>query len=242
LIDCLVHLELGRCDLDAAQSAGVTDVVTAGTDPLIDDHIVELVRSRSLHPGSIQVRRAFGIHPEQADDDKLAARMAALEQKLPHAVALGECGLDTREGMPPLEVQERTLRAQLALARKLRIPVLMHIVRAAAKTLTILEEEGPLPVGGVWHAFAGPKELIDRAVHLGLRLSVGALVMNGAARRLHEALAHIPSDHLVVETDAPDVPLTTLPEIIAAVARERGASVDDVRAQTTANAKSVYRL
>lgn len=245
LVDALCHLEL-YSSLEAAHLAcaaaaghGVRSVVCAGTDPRRDEHVPQT---------PLRVHRAFGIHPQHADRLALAAQLEALTRRLDmvrDVVALGECGLDLRAGQPPLDVQERTFRAQLELARERGLPVILHVVRAQAKALAILEEvtrHGPLPAGGVWHAFAGPAEAVDRALRLGLALSVGALVFNDGARRLRAALPRIPAERLLVETDAPHAALSSLPEHVAALAALRGVSTDEMARTTAAAARAAYRL
>lgn len=241
MIDALCHLELysslhvAELACAAARAAAVDAVVCAGTDPRLPETVPE---------GSLPVHRAFGIHPQCASDEDQRAQLAALEARLdsPTAVALGECGLDARDGQPALDVQERTFRAQLEVVRRRRLPVILHVVRAQPRALAILEEGGPLPAGGVWHAFAGPSEVVDRGLRLGLSFSVGALVFNPGARRLREALPRIPAERLLVETDAPHCALSSLPETIAALAALRGVSVDELRRTTAAATRAVYRL
>jgi TatD DNase family protein len=239
-VDALCHLELYSSLEIAAQAClaarghGVSEIVCAGTDPLTPEAV----------PASpLVIHRAFGVHPQNAEDEALPAQMVALERRLESgAVALGECGLDAREGMPPLAVQERAFRAQLAIARRRRLPVILHLVRSHAKALAILEEEGPLPAGGVWHSFAGPREAVERALSLGLSLSVGALVFQEGARRLREALPHVPPERLLVETDAPHAALSSLPEILEALAAVRGVPVEELARTTAAAARRAYRL
>lgn len=249
MIDALCHLELytslevAHLACRAAKAAGVDEIVVAGTEP----------RAPELLPADtagLVVHRAFGIHPMSVADDALPAQLAALDAKLDdereRAVAVGECGLDLRDGQPPVAAQERAFRAQLAVARRRGLPVILHLVRAHARALEILEEEqarhGALPAGGVWHAFAGPADAVRRGLRLGLSFSVGALVFNEGARRLREALPGIPLDRLLVETDAPHSALSTLPEHLGALAEVRGEDVDVVTAATAANARRAYRL
>lgn len=241
LVDALCHLELysslevARLAGGAAVAEGVEAVVCAGTNPVFDEVIPET---------SLVVHRAYGVHPQHANDEALPAQLDALAARLrlPDVVALGECGFDAREGQPPLDVQERTFRAQLSLARTLRLPVILHLVRAHARALSILEEDGPLPAGGVWHAFAGPAEAVERGLHLGLSFSVGALVFNESARRLRQALPLVPPERLLVETDAPHAALSSLPEIVTALAALRGVEVEELRRSTGAAARAAYGL
>lgn len=227
MIDALCHLELMPADereraLAQARSAGVTTVISAGTDPLKDEGVGEL--------------RAFGIHPQFIGD--LEAQLVALEQKLDGAIALGECGLDLRPNMPPLDLQMRALEPQIALARRRALPIIFHLVRAHAKLWPLLHE----PIAGVWHGFSAPKEQVREAVERGLHISIGALVLKGSAKKLRDAVPHVPLDRLLVETDTPDVPMTMLVDVVTEVARLRGDTFENIERATVENARALFRL
>ena len=243
MLDALLHLPLfastsdARAHLEQAARDGVSDVICGGTDA----RATEVAPSTASGP---RVHRAFGIHPRHASDQALTEQMRALAARLDsgHAVAIGECGLDGRRGQPPLDVQERTLRAQLAIARERQLPVILHLVGTWSLALALLEEDGPLPGGGVWHAFAGPKEAIARAQALGLAFSIGGLVLQPRARRLHEALPLIAPTLLLVETDMPHDPATPLAAIVHEVARRLGEAPGDVAQRTRANGQRIFRI
>ena len=227
MIDSLCHLELMPRDereraLAQARQAGVTTVISAGTDPLRDEGVGEL--------------RAFGIHPQFIHD--LDRQLHALEQKLDGAIALGECGLDARKNMPPLDLQLRAVEAQLAIARRRKLPVIFHLVRAHAKLWPLLDE----PIEGVWHGFSAPKEQVREAVERGLHISVGALVLKQSAKRLRDAVPHIPLHRLLVETDTPDVPMTMLVDVVKEVARLRGDTFENIERATVENARALFRF
>lgn len=235
VFDALCHLPLfispddAKEFLAAAKKDGVTDVMCAGTDPTR----VELAHTID----GVRMHRAYGVHPEHARDSLRDAQMHALNARV-----IGECGLDHREGNPPLAEQERTLRAQLAIAREKNFPVILHLVGAWARAMDILDEDGPLPAGGVWHAFAGPKEAVARAEKHNLALSIGGLVLNPHARRLHDALPMIAAENLVVETDMPHEPAVRLRDVVAQVAALLGVPAQDVARRTDDNARRVFRV
>ena len=235
MIDALCHLDLcddpTRATTEAAR-VGVSALVCAGVDPRTDLALPSL-------PG---VHRAYGIHPQAACDADLEEQLATLARRLdePGVVALGECGLDGRAGMPPIDAQERALRAQLVLAVERNLPIIVHVVRAHPRALALIE--GSAVRRGVWHAFAGPREAIAPAVRLGLFLSVGGLILRANARKLREAVPHIPADRLLVETDAPDLAPGRLVDVVAEVARLRGDGAAQVAGLTAANARAAYQL
>lgn len=149
------------------------------------------------------VTPAFGLHPwfiESQPEDWLAQ----LEDFLTAIPAcLGEVGLDSVKAKGEVrQAQAEALKAQLALARKLQRPVILHTVRALGLFLDLVKEVGPLP-GFSLHAFEGPPELIARAVKLGGYFSIGAAPLNPARLRAREAFLAVPLDRLLLETDAP---------------------------------------
>ncbi len=245
VFDVLCHLPLfispdeARTFLERASADGVTDVMCAGTDPTR----VELAYTID----GVRVHRAYGVHPEHARDDVRDAQMRALAAKLDGgiAIAIGECGVDHRDGHPPLDEQVRTLQAQLALARERKLPIILHLVGAWARAMDVLDDDvrahGPLPAGGVWHAFAGPNEAVGRAEKHSLALSIGGLVLNPHARRLHDALPTIAAELLVVETDMPHEPPVRLRDVVTQVAAILGVPTDDVARRTSENARRVFR-
>ena len=156
---------------------------------------------------------ALGIHPlfvPRAQDTDLAALDAALTKHRddPHLVAVGEIGLDFF--VPALctpEMRERQAffyRAQLRLARKHGLPVIVHVRRSADMLLKHLRE---LPTGaGIAHAFNGSAQQAQAFVGLGFKLGFGGACTFEPARQLRRLAAELPLSALVLETDAPDIP------------------------------------
>ena len=210
---------------------------------------------------------ALGIHPlfvPKAQDDDLDALDAALTAHAadPGLVAVGEIGLDFF--VPALcepamrERQERFYRAQLKLARKHGLPVILHVRRSADVLLKHLRE---LPTGGgIAHAFNGSAEQARAFTDLGFALGFGGASTFEPARRLRALAAELPLSALVLETDAPDIPphwlyatageraagraqgLNTpaeLPRIGEVIAGLRGITAEALAAATTANAQRV---
>ena len=207
---------------------------------------------------------ALGIHPlyvPRASDDDLAALDAQLSAHRddPRLVAVGEIGLDffVPELCEPA-MRERQLavyRAQLRLARKHDLPVILHVRRSADALLKALRE---LPVaGGIAHAFSGSEQQARAFTELGFKLGFGGAMTFEPARRLRELATTLPLQALVLETDAPDIPphwlYTTaaeraagrpqgvntpaeLPRIGAVLAGLRGLSEAAVQEATSANA------
>ncbi|MGQ3116412.1 MAG: TatD family hydrolase [Hydrogenophaga sp.] len=206
---------------------------------------------------------ALGIHPlcvPKATEDDLTVLDAALTDHRddPRLVAVGEIGLDffVPELCTP-EMRERQTafyRAQLRLARKHGLPVIVHVRRSADLLLKHLRE---LPVAGIAHAFNGSEQQAQAFIDLGFKLGFGGASTFEPARQLRRLAAELPLSALVMETDAPDIPPqwlyvtaaereagraqglnspAELPRIGAVVAGLRGMPVEDLMVASTANA------
>lgn len=148
----------------------------------------------------------LGIHPCEAmhcTGDTLAAMRAAFQADT-RLCAVGEIGLDFYwKDCPPL-IQEEAFRLQLALARDLALPVVIHSRDAALQTLHILESENFSGYPVLWHCFSGDAvPLVDRIVGHNWHVSIPGPVSYNANADLRLALARIPLDRLLVETDSP---------------------------------------
>ena len=162
---------------------------------------------------------ALGIHPlctGRAAEADLALLDLALTQHRgdPRLLAVGEIGLDFF--VPGLDAarQEFFYREQLALARKHRLPVILHVRRSADRLLRELRGAG---VTGIAHAFNGSAQQAAQFVDLGFKLGFGGNVTYEGARQIRRLATALPLQALVLETDAPDIP----PQWLYATAQER---------------------
>ena len=164
---------------------------------------------------------ALGIHPlctgRAADADlELLDRALTLRRGDRHLVAVGEIGLDYfAPGLDPAR-QEFFYREQLALARKHRLPVILHVRRSADRLLKQLRGGG---VTGIAHAFNGSAQQATQFLDLGFKLGVGGNVTYDRALQIRRLATTLPLDALVMETDAPDIP----PHWLYATAQQRAA-------------------
>lgn len=187
--------------LARARAAGVGTLLTIGTDPESSREAVALAERHG------DVYAAVGIHPH----DAARAAAGALEEiatlaRGPRVVAIGEIGLDYFRNLSPVPAQQAALRSQLALARELRKPVLLHCRDAHAELLAVLAEDGLAEAGGIMHCFSGDEAMAARCLELGLLVSLAGPVTYPNARRLVEVARTIPLERLVLETDCPYLP------------------------------------
>jgi TatD DNase family protein len=251
LFDTHAHLHFPSFaeDLDdvmaRARAAGVRRMVTIGTDRETSEAAIA-VAERDPH-----VWATVGLHPHDAEtgDEAFFADLERLARS-PRVVAIGEMGLDFFRNLSPRPVQEAAFRRQLALARTVRKPAVIHCRDAHEETLAILAEERVADVGGIMHCFSGDVGIARRCLDLGLVLSLAGPVTYPNARALPAVATFVPADRLVVETDCPFLPPQPyrgkrnepayLTITAARVADLRKESLVDLAARTTENALRVF--
>jgi TatD DNase family protein len=235
--------------LDRARAAGVSGfiVIGVGRDLAPARAAVALARRSSLRVGA-----SVGVHPHDAKslDD---ASFSELEQLAmdPSVIAVGEMGLDYHYDHSPREVQREAFARQIALAREVKKPIVVHTRSAAADTLELLASERARDVGGVIHCFSEDRAFAERALELGFDLSFSGIVTFKAAESVHAVAAWAPLDRILVETDSPylaPVPLRGKPcepayivHTAARIAELRKVTFDAVAVATTENAERRFR-
>lgn len=186
--------------LDRARAAGVRGFVVVGVgETTLEAHnAVALARK---HPDIVA---AVGVHPHDARlcDDAMVAELRALAAE-PRVAAVGEIGLDFHYDHSPRDVQRAVFRRFVQLARELHKPIVIHTRSAGQEALEILEQEGARDVGGVIHCFSEDVPFARRALDLDFDVSFSGIVTFRTATAIQEAARFVPSDRLLVETDAP---------------------------------------
>jgi TatD DNase family protein len=167
------------------------------------------------------------------------------------AVAVGECGLDYHYDHSPRDRQRAAFSEQIALARELRRPVVVHTREAEDDTRAIVSDAGRQSVRGVMHCFTGSHELARTALDAGWFISFAGII---TFKRWtdDDLLRLVPDDRLLVETDAPylaPVPHrgkrnepAYLPLTIGRLAGARGAPAERIAELTAANARELFGL
>lgn len=258
-IDTHVHWDAAEFDGDRelalrqARQAGVIgclnpSVSVAGFQPI--QQLAETSRSRSDWP---LILPAFGIHPLYAAQT-CPEDLALLEQKIcsDRPIAIGEIGLDGYPGAPEDDQQRPLFEAQLSLAAMHGLPVLLHVRHAVEDVIQSLKRvqgsKQKIP-GGIAHAFNGSAQQAAQLVGMGFLLGFGGSMTFEGSTRIRRLAQSIALEHIVLETDAPDMSpawLTQqrnqsaeLPRIAECLATLRDIPVALVSAQTCTN---VHRL
>jgi TatD DNase family protein len=251
LFDTHCHIDVEAFDADREQviaragALGVGRMLVPAVAADTWDRLVEVCRRNDgLYP-------ALGLHPvyqsrhQEADLERLDA---AVVRERP--VAIGEIGLDFFIQDPRQPEQIRFFEAQLRIAQKYDLPVVLHVRKAHDQVLQSLKK---VPVrGGTSHAFNGSLQQAQQYIDMGFKLGFGGMLTYERSTRLRRLARELPLDSLVLETDAPDMTVAShrgqrnspeyLPECLAALTEVKQLPVEEVAAVTTENALQVFRL
>ena len=192
-----------RLSLHQAAQAGVEKIILPATEA---DNFARVSALAQQHDA---LYMALGLHPiviekhTDASLEQLENYLSARPQKL---VAIGEIGLDLWRDDPQFERQESLLTAQLMLAKRYDLPVILHSRRTHDKLVPHLKRQN-LPRTGVIHGFAGSWVQAERFIQLGYKIGVGGTITYLRASKTRNVVAQLPLDALLLETDAPDMPL-----------------------------------
>ena len=201
-----------------------------------DELTVVSIHASDLPPSSSSADLPFfstGVHPWRAETDSLADDLSRMESAAwsSKCVALGEMGLDRLKG-PGLDIQARIFEAQLELASRLGLPVIIHCVRAVDELLCIRKRYAAM--GWIAHGFRGKPSTAMRLADNGIGVSFGVHILNPKELNTRSSLRQIPDDMLFLETDESVSPVR---EVYEAAAEIKGCSVEDLRQTVQANAE-----
>jgi TatD DNase family protein len=230
-----------------AAAAGVSRMITVGTDAAQSAAAIDVAARHH------NVWATVGLHPHDAKDgvDTIAGLLDAASSAASKVVAVGECGLDYHYDHSPRDVQREAFAAQIALAHRHRLALVIHTREAWDDTFAVLAAEG-VPERTVFHCFTGGAAEARRALDIGAHLSFSGIVTFKAAADVREAAALCPLDRLLVETDSPY--LTPVPHrgkpnspafvpfVGAGVAAAKGVPVGDVETASGEAAGRVFNL
>ncbi|KZZ86514.1 MULTISPECIES: TatD family hydrolase [Bacillaceae] len=233
--------------IDRAKAEGVEKIVVVGFDTDTITRAMELTDQYDF------IYAAVGWHPVDAIDmtDQDLEWIKELASH-PKVVAIGEMGLDYHWDKSPKEVQKEVFRKQIALAKEVKLPIIIHNRDATADVVEILREEGAEEVGGIMHCFTGSAEVAKECMDMNFYISFGGPVTFKNAKKPKEVAAEIPLDRLLIETDCPY--LTPHPfrgkrnepgyvkYVAEQIAELRGMTYEEVAQITTKNAKKCFGI
>jgi TatD DNase family protein len=252
LIDSHCHLDFPDFakELDSivarAQAAGVERMVTIST------RVSQGAAYQAIAERFAPVYFTIGTHPHQAaeepETDAAAIRRFAAHRK---CVGIGEAGLDYHYDYAPRAVAERVFRAQIALARELDLPLVIHAREADEDVSRILRDEAWAGAfKAILHCFTSSRALAETGLELGLYVSFSGVLTFKTAENLREIARAIPLDRLLVETDAPYLAPTPhrgrrnepafVVETARVLAQTIGLSFEDLTRVTRANTLSIF--
>ena len=253
LIDSHAHIDDVRFNddrdavLQRAWEAGVRKILTIGNGGGPDEMGCGIPIAEKYE----WIYTSVGIHPHDAA--KVEERHYGLMEEMarhPRVLAIGETGLDYYYDNSPRDIQRDVFRRQLAMAKKLDLPVIIHTRDADDDTIALLEAE--TPSRGVIHCFTSGDKLADFVIDLGFYISFSGIVTFPKAQPLAEIARRIPASRILVETDCPylaPVPhrgKRNEPSFVADTARFlatlRGAPIETFEAQTSANFDSLFAI
>ena len=226
---------------------GIARVVNVGASLASCERTIELMNRYDYIYGAI------GIHPsETAELNDKAFEWLKEQCQLKKCVAVGEIGLDYYWEEPDRELQKEWFRRQLNLARDLAKPVVIHSRDAAKDTVDLMAEVHAEETGGVIHCYSYTKETAESFLKMGFYFGIGGVLTFKNAKKLKEAVAYIPLERIVLETDCPYLApepnrgkrnsSLNIPYVITALAEIKGVGEEAVRQAAWENAHKLYRL
>ncbi len=252
IFDTHAHLDDHAFDADRAElltrlpQEGIALVLNPGCSLESSRNAIALTREQDW------IYAAVGSHPDAADEveDAVLAQYRQMAQENPKVRAIGEIGLDYHYEDIPREIQQRAFRAQMALARELGLPVIVHEREAHEDGMKIVEEFPT--VTGVFHCYSGSLEMAKVLIRRGWYIGFGGVLTFKNARKAVEVAAEIPLERIVLETDCPYMspePFrgrrndpTRLHLVAQRLAQLRGLSEEEIQAVTLENGKRLYRM
>ena len=230
--------------LNALPERGVCGIINCASDMASSLTSLELADEFEF------VYAACGVHPHEAEGCKdgyvSVLKKLCSEEK---CVAVGEIGLDYHYDFSPREIQKKVFEEQLALAKELDLPVIIHDREAHEDTMNLLKKYKPK---GVVHCFSGSAEMAKEVVKLGMYIGLGGAATFKNARKPREVAEYVPSEMLLIETDCPymtPVPFrgkrcdsSFIPYTAEVIAEVRGVTPQEILDLTRVNANKLFGL
>jgi TatD DNase family protein len=252
LVDSHVHLLSRQFNRDREEvierafRGGNEFLIEVAADVPTLDQVVKLPLSYK------NIYTAVGVHPHDAKevDGPFLTRLDRLADQ-PGVVAVGEIGLDFYRDLSPRDVQKKVFVEQITVAKRKKLPIIVHVRQAYREALDILEKTQACEHGGVLHCFSGDGAAARRALGMGFMLGFGGTITYAHSSG-PQIVAITPLDRILLETDAPYL----APEphrskrnepayvslVLDAVATMKSVPRDEVEKVTTSNARRLFRV
>lgn len=255
LIDTHCHLDLEKHfpqfdnALAKARAAGVGKIVLPGVTQAGWGRLMELCNQEHGLYGAPGLHPLYLSHHHPHHLEELEELVTGSGTVGP--VAIGEIGLDYYVESVDRTAQQQLFEQQLKIAATAGLPVLLHVRKAHDQVLATLRRKH-FAHGGIVHAFNGSFQQACHYIKLGFGIGIGGTITYDRAKRIRKVTSQLPKDSLVLETDAPDIPLANhrgesnhpkyLPEVLEALAALRGEAKEATAGYTSANARRILGL
>ena len=255
LIDSHCHLD--RLDL-APFDGELANALAFAEEQGVERFLCVAIDMENVHT-VIEIAQRFpsiyasvGVHPnEQGREEPSVEQLLELASN-DKVIAIGETGLDYFRSEGDLSWQHQRFRNHITAAKECGKPLIIHCREARDDTLKMLTEEGADEVGGVMHCFVEDLATAERAMELGFYISFSGIVTFNSAKELKEVAKVIPTERILVETDAPylaPVPYrgksnqpAYVREVAEYIAELRGVSYQEIAMQTGENFQRLFNL
>ncbi len=253
-IDTHTHLYVEQFDQDREEV--VQRAIKSGVDkfflPAIDSRNTEdMYALAAAFPENMYLMT--GLHPVSVPEIDYEKELVFIEKELEKRkfYAIGEIGIDLHWYPESVEIQKEVFQKQIQLAKKHKLPIVIHCRKAFKEVFEVLEEEKDEDLYGIFHCFTGTYEEAKKAIDLGMKLGIGGVLTfkNG---KIDQFLHEIPLKHIVLETDAPYLAPTPhrgkrnessyLINIAEKLASIYELPLDEIAKKTTQNAKAIFNI
>jgi TatD DNase family protein len=238
-------------DRDEMMQRALNNGVTRFFIPAIDsNYIQKMYALESDYPDNVFLM--MGLHPTYVKDNYLD-ELQIVEQELANRkfYAIGEIGIDLYWDKTHLKEQQITFRRQIQLAKKYKLPIVIHCREAFDEIFEILEKEKSEDLFGIFHCFSGTYEQALQAISYNMKLGIGGVVTfkNG---KIDQFINQIDLKHLVLETDSPylaPIPFrgkrnesSYIVNVVDKLAALYGLSSEEIALKTTENSKAIFGI
>lgn len=253
IIDSHAHYDDEAFDIDretllkSMSDNGIETIVNVGAN------IKGSKASVALSEAYPFIYAAIGVHPSDVDELN-EEKMTWLRDMSKHdkVVAIGEIGLDYHYEDTDKELQKKWFLNQMQLAKEVKKPIIIHSRDAARDTITLMKEAKAEEIPGVVHCYSYTKESAREYLQMGYYFGIGGVLTFKNAKKLKEAVAYIPLDRILLETDSPYLAPEPfrgkrnsslyLPYVVNEMASIKGVSEEEIIRITTENTKQLFGI